>query len=235
MAPDADPADKGRGGSAPAPGTNGNGHRAGGGHDAVVGAGLGPLPADGPPAPGGGPDEGSPWVRPPPGFAAHRGTALGGGPAFAPVDDEGPPGADETDEPDGAPARRRPRWVRVVGLVIALALVLASIGTGVGIILGGPSGSALTSVVDSVGPAAGHQGGPGLEEVTLTLANASSGPVTPVCTVWVRHGGVTIGSVAARGTHPLGASDRVSATVLVPVDRQPFVGTAADARATCTG
>jgi len=123
----------------------------------------------------------------------------------------------------------------VVGLVIALALVLGSIGTGVGIILGGSSGPAVTSVVDSVLPAPGRRAGPGFEEVTLTLSNVSSGPVTPVCSVSVRRDGVTLGSVTARGTRPLGSGDRVSAVVAVPVDRRPFAGTAADAQASCAG
>jgi len=120
-------------------------------------------------------------------------------------------------------------------MVIALALVLGSISAGVGIILGGPSGPAVASAVASVLPAPGPRAGSGLEEVTLSLCNASSGPVTPVCTVTVRRDGVTLGSVTARGTRPLGAGDRVSAVVAVRVDGRPFAGTAADAQASCVG
>lgn len=241
MEPDPEPpADERRrppaGGPAPAVNESGSGHRSANGlpavgrHDTAPTGHLGNFA----PGPSGTTGENPQWAGG--GFVANRGEALGGGPGFAPAGPvEGPP--DPGDEFDDEPAgpRRRPRWVRVVGLVIALALVLGSVSTGIGIILGGGTGPAVPSVVDSVQPAPDERPGSSLEAVTATLANATAGTVTPVCTVAVVLDGVTLGSVTARAAQPLPAGDRVSATVSVPISRAAFAGTPGDARVSCTG
>ncbi|MGP8060728.1 MAG: hypothetical protein ACLP9C_13975 [Acidimicrobiales bacterium] len=178
-----------------------------------------------------------PW-SPRPGFVADRGEALGGGRGLAPVGVARPPGPgggfddDFDDEPTGR--RRRPRWVRVVGLVVALALVLASVSTWVGILLGSGGGPAVQSAVGSVGPVPGRPAAADLEQVTFTLANTGSNPVTASCTVLVVRDGQTLGLVRARAAQPLPAGEEVRAQVSVPLDRPAFAGTADDARVSCT-
>jgi hypothetical protein len=126
----------------------------------------------------------------------------------------------------------------VVGLVIVAALVLGSVSTGVGIILGGGSGvsgPAVPSEVVAVGPAPGQRTGTNLEEVTFSVGNITGNPLTPVCSVAVVRAGTTLGVVTARAARPLAAGERISAALSVPISRPVFAGTPADARVSCTG
>lgn len=164
----------------------------------------------------------------------------------------GPPGAAELetagDEPfdpgDFAPFPRRTRRGRgVLGVIVAVALVVATTGSVVGFLLGGSSGagSIATSSVSVTAYAAADgqrvtRGRVNEAGVSFVVSNTTSRAVRPECTVVVtRGGGATVGTVTGNLPNPVGAGEAARVHVQVPltavVDLGP--GSTLAGRATC--
>lgn len=131
--------------------------------------------------------------------------------------------------------RRHSRGVRAVGLVVAVALLVASVGTTVDLVLSGSGSSnstggadvltAVTSVVP-LGPGGSSVPGGrvstvpvGQVQVGFTVRNGGATAVVPVCAIDVLAGGSVVGSVVRRGDQPLAAGGVASGQVVVPTLR----------------
>lgn len=159
----------------------------------------------------------------------------------------GPSGLPAEDDPEleawAATPRRRSGTARLVGLVAVVALVVATVGTTVGVLVAGSPTTALSARVTGVAPlgpdgtplGAGPPPGTTVRQVrvTFTVANPSGAPVTPVCVVEVRDQGRTVASDPVHAQQPLAA--RASATAQVDVALTRAVSPdALDASVTCS-
>lgn len=144
----------------------------------------------------------------------------------------------EADDLSCLPPRRQPAGVRAVGLLTVAALVVATLGAGIGEVLqrGTSAPLSLPAQVTSVGAptAGGSAGGSGErrdEIVRLVVGATGSGSAAAACTVQVRRDGRVLGArtvgLRVRGS----AVTRLA--VSVPLDRPGFAGSPADARAAC--
>lgn len=136
---------------------------------------------------------------------------------------------DDADWGAGAFARRRrSRVLRVVGLGVAAALLLASVGTTLEVVFGGSSTVALPTAVTGSVPLlpAGER-----VQVTFTVANDSGSVVTPVCKVTVVHGGKVLGAVIVSVGGPI--ADGAVASEQVPVPVEPSAGLKVGAQVAC--
>jgi hypothetical protein len=161
----------------------------------------------------------------------------------------GPPGGRAVDETAGAGSwwgpeealnpwaldgwePSRPRSIRVIGLIAAASLLLATIGTTIGVLVGDSPGAPslplrVLSVLPSPTTAAGRASGP-TESVRFSVANPGRNGLEAACQVVLEgHRGSAVGVVGLAA----GATDQVS--VEVPVAPGPFVGSPADARVRC--
>jgi len=142
--------------------------------------------------------------------------------------------------------RRHSRGVRAVGLVVAVALLVASVGTTVDLVLGGSnrsSGADVLTTVTSVvplgpggSPVPGGTGGT-VEvrqvQVVFTVRNGGAAAVVPVCAIDVLAGGSVVGSVVRRGDQPLAAAATATGQVVVPTLRPVAAGRLGSARVRC--
>ncbi len=147
------------------------------------------------------------------------------------------------------PRRRRSRVLRATGFVVAVALVLGSLGTALEVVLGGSSTTALAARVTGTGsvapggspaPDAGSSSGSSQAatageriRVSFTVVNDSGGEVTPVCVVSVVRGGKVVGSLAVPLPRPLAQGSAAAERVAVPVNPSVPAGSSAGARVAC--
>jgi hypothetical protein len=121
---------------------------------------------------------------------------------------------------DDFPPLRRSRAVRVVGIVTAASLLLATVGTTVGLVFEGPSRTAF-----STDTALGY------EKVTFTIVNAGRAD-NASCTVSVRSDGQVVGSVDLVATQVVGPR-KLTLWADVPISISAFAGNPKDAQARC--
>ena len=200
------------------------------------------TPALGGPAEGGGATD--PVVADPPAFGTAP--AFGGAPPSrteAAPDGTLPYDPFGDDDAEDGEHWRRPRTLRVVGLILAASLLLGAVGTTIGAIFGTAAASpSLTSSVLSVGPVEvpptastrgqhGDPGGPVGRELVNYSVTGDGTDAGAFCAGTVTDGGTTVGQwseiVALRGD---GATVR---RVSVPIDRAAFAGSPGDASVTC--
>ncbi len=119
------------------------------------------------------------------------------------------------------PRQTRRRWTRWVTLIVVVALVIAVVGTGVGLLTSGGGAPKSTSdvqatvlAVDGL-PAGASTAIRAL--VTLRVTNRASQPVEPVCTVTVYAHGAVAGSVTVHAQHALTHGQTVTAQLTVPL------------------
>ncbi|MHB1584448.1 MAG: hypothetical protein ACYCU7_00590 [Acidimicrobiales bacterium] len=137
--------------------------------------------------------------------------------------------------------RRRGFGVRALGVVTAAALVLATIGAGIGEMLGlgaTPSAS-VRAAVTSVRPATGATSHPassstaGTEVVDVTVY-PPAGRSPADCLVEVVRDGRVLGSQLVTVTHWAAGRSVARGEVKVPLDQAPFSGSARNARIDCS-
>ncbi len=151
---------------------------------------------------------------------------------------------DEADH--GAPpaGRRRPLGVRAIGLVTAAALALATVGAGIGEVLGigSPSTVVVRAEVTSVGPATApggsrpvsSSGSAGTEVVGMTVFPPPGRPAGVGCTVEVVRHGLVVGSEAESVVRWAPGTAGTHGSVRVPIDQPAFAGTPRSARVHCS-
>jgi hypothetical protein len=148
------------------------------------------------------------------------------------ADDFGAWGDDE-----GAPGGRRPRVVRVVGFVAAASLLLATVGTTVGVLFGGTSGgTSFPTRVLSVLPELRGRGAATVgarEAVTFTVTNVTGSTVASECAIALTPGHAAEAPVTVDLLLGPGSVDKL--TALLPVGTEPFAGSPSDARVRCAG
>jgi hypothetical protein len=144
----------------------------------------------------------------------------------------------------GAPptGRRRPLGVRAIGLVTAAALALATIGAGIGEVLGlgSPSAVAVRAEVTSVGPAPASGGNrpssgssAGTEVVRMTLFPPPGRPAGTDCLIEVVRHGLVLGSEVV-SVHWARGTAGTHGSVRVPIDQPAFAGSPRSARVACS-
>jgi len=147
-----------------------------------------------------------------------------------------------TDVVDAPPrSRRRPLGVRAIGVVTAAALLLATIGAGIGEVLGlgGVSSVSVRAAVTSVGPAVRRTTQPassssaGTEVVDVTVYPPADRSRAD-CLVEVVRDGRVLGSQLVRVTHWASGRSAARGEVEVPLDQAPFSGSARNARIDCS-
>lgn len=129
--------------------------------------------------------------------------------------------------------RRRPRSLRVIGVVTAGFLLLASVGTGVGMVIEQGQASSFSVRVQSVTPrSTAGTGASGYEHVSFLVTNDSANSASPECTVEVVQNGqglgagpIVLGSIAS--------GDTVQKAVTVPIERPASSATPASGRVIC--
>ncbi|MDA8358726.1 MAG: hypothetical protein M0Z95_21085 [Actinomycetota bacterium] len=127
-------------------------------------------------------------------------------------------------------SRRRSGGVRVVGIVVVAALVVASIGTTIELAIGGSgttTGTPLPTVVREIIPM-GNGGSPvpggsgsavsvRTVQVILSVSNTSGNAVVPLCSITVRSRGRVVGMVTVHGDHAIPARTTTTGKVTVPM------------------
>ncbi len=148
-------------------------------------------------------------------------------------------GYQEGDGWDPFPRRRRSRVLQVTGIVVAAALVLASAGTTVEVVLGATSSNPLragvTSVVVLPVDTAGGGGSTTPVRVAFEVVNAGRGPVVPLCTVSVVQGGRVL-ATAQVGPPDLGSlpgGKRTANYKVVPVPTSALTGAGTSGLVAC--
>lgn len=117
-------------------------------------------------------------------------------------------------EPDhGSPRRRHSPAVRVLGLVIAASLVLGTVGTTIGLVLGGSSGPGLRTRVLSV------RATTGTAVVTFEVSNPGDDPVEARCVLRVLQGGDVTGVATVQSSSPIPAGEVSTLTAEIHVVR----------------
>jgi hypothetical protein len=158
------------------------------------------------------------------------------GPQFGRPGRRGDDIVDDSADGDEESTRRRPRWVRVVGVLIAVALLLATLSTGAGLLFGASSAPPITTAVVSVRPVlAGPIATGPKEQVNFEVSNSGSSESNISCTVSVTRLGAVLGKGMVHADRPVPAGSVVTASVQVPIDRAAFAGTPADAMVSCRG
>lgn len=133
--------------------------------------------------------------------------------------------------------RRRSRGVRVIGAVAAVALLITSVGAGVGIVVEDGEAPSFSVAVHSVAPAGatltsgGHASG--TEQVTFVVDNQGQSSAAPQCTVEVLDKGVAVGVTSVTGQPELRGGRRAPLAAAVPISRPAFAGRPGDARVIC--
>jgi hypothetical protein len=138
-------------------------------------------------------------------------------------------------------ARRRGFGVRALGVVTAAALVLATIGAGIGEMLGlgATSSTSVRAAVTSVRPATGATPHPassptaGVELVDVTIYRPPGRPAAD-CLVEVVRDGRVLGSQLVAVTHWAAGRSAARGEVKVPLDQASFSGSARNARIDCS-
>jgi len=149
-------------------------------------------------------------------------------------------GFDGLDDPEleawaaSRPRRKHAGGVRVVGIVVVVALVVASVGTTIELVLGGSSssnGTTLPTRVTSTIPL-GNDGSPipggsgsavaayGVR-VAFTVSNPSGQTSVPVCSIAVRSRDTVVGSVTVHGEQAIPKGTTTAAEVTVPLPSGP--------------
>ncbi len=160
--------------------------------------------------------------------------ADGGEPTGHPLDGPDAPWSAEVDlNPwalDGWESSR-PRSIRVIGLIAAASLLLATVGTTIGVLMGdSPSAPSLSAKVLSVlpSPSLPTSGSAPSELVRFNVANPGPRALDAACEVALDgHRGSVVQVVGL----PAGAIDPVS--VAVPITSGTFVGSPADVDVRC--
>jgi hypothetical protein len=105
------------------------------------------------------------------------------------------------------PRRRRSRVLRVVGVGVAAALMIGTVGTALEVVLAGRSTVSLSVIDVNVKALSSVAGAPSSEvtgttesvRVTFTVLNHGSGKVVPVCRITMVRQGKVLGTYAVVG------------------------------------
>jgi hypothetical protein len=158
-----------------------------------------------------------------------------------PVDPARPPPpvpwlAEEAEWEDWEPLRRRrSRAVRVVGAVVAGSLLLATVGTTIGVFFIGTASTGFPVTVLSVSPAAAAPDGvvSHAEEVAFSVVNTSALATLFTCVVHVQHGGQVVAAATVISTAMLHAHGTAQVRYPVDLSGPGFSASASDATVTC--
>ncbi len=120
------------------------------------------------------------------------------------------------------PRQTRRRATRGVTLIVVVALVIAAVGTGVGLLTSGGGGSPkpTSDVEATVLSVDGLPDGASVATralVTLRVTNRASVALEPVCTVAVYAHGALAGTVTVHAQHVLTHGQTVTAQLTVPL------------------
>ncbi|MHB8219662.1 MAG: hypothetical protein ACYDHU_04975 [Acidimicrobiales bacterium] len=152
------------------------------------------------------------------------------------LDDPELEGLDGLDDPEleawaaSRPRRKHAGGVRVVGIVVVVALIVASVGTAIELVLGGSSGSGgatlptrVTSTVPLGNGGSPIPGGTGSAvtarevRVTFTVTNTSGQSVVPQCSISVDSRSSVVGSVTVHGERAIPVGTTSTGHVTVPL------------------
>jgi hypothetical protein len=134
------------------------------------------------------------------------------------------------------PRGNRHRATRLVTLIVVVALTIAVVGTGVGVLTSG-GGSPKAPGVDAT--VLGVDGLPtGIPEatkalVTLRVTNRAWSAIEPACTVTVYARGAVAGTVTVHAQHALAHAQTVTAQLTVPLTRPVPARTLGKGTAVC--
>jgi predicted phosphoribosyltransferase len=122
--------------------------------------------------------------------------------------------------------------------VAAFALLLTSVGAGIGIVVEDGEAASFGVNVQSVEPAgstlsSGGQHSPAIEQVSFVVDNEGMSAANPQCTVEVFDKGAVVGATSMPGDSSLRAGHATHLTVPVPITGPAFVGGAGAARVVC--
>jgi hypothetical protein len=156
------------------------------------------------------------------------------------------PGAPEPewDLDDGEfPRRRHSRFIRVVGIVTAVSLVVGTIGTTIGVFLGSGSGGPdfpikVVSVTPPTQKVLGISARPVnpeyTEQVDFDVSNTTAHASRATCRITVMRAQSALGSISSETPSSIPGGYTAQLFALVPIAEKAFPGIPSDARVTCS-